>query len=70
MQFLIEVVQTRRATTLPVVLDKLEEQIHRWHMEVAMLQTLNIQMAQAEALRRIEINTTASVIADVADLFI
>ena len=69
-EFLVEVVQTGRATTLPVALDKLEEQIHRWNMEAAMQQALNLQIAQTEALRRIEINTTASVIADVADLFI
>ena len=68
--FLVEVIQTGRATTLPVALDKLEEQIHRWNMESAMHQTLNLQIAQTEALRRIEINTTASVIADVADLFL
>ena len=69
-EFLVEVIQTGRATTLPIAFDKLEEQIHRWNMEAAMLQTLNLQMAQAEALRKIEINTTASVVADIADLFI
>ena len=68
--FLVEVIQTGRATTLPVALDKLEEQIHRWNMEHSMQQQVALQIAQTEALRKIEINTTASVIADVADLFL
>ena len=67
--FLVEVIETGRATTLPMAFDKLEEQIHRWNMEQSMQQQIAIQMAQTEALRRIEINTSASVVADVAGLF-
>lgn len=66
--FLVEVFQTGRANTIPMALDKLEEQIHRWNMEYAMRQTLANQIMQTESLRRIEIGTTASVIADVANL--
>ena len=68
--FIVEVIQTGRATTIPLALDKLEEQIHRWNMEQSMQQQIAIQMAQTEALRRIEINTAASVVADVAGLFL
>lgn len=68
--YIAEVISNGRATTIPIALDKLEEQIHRWNMEQSMQQQIALQIAQTELLRRIEINTTTSVIADVADLFL
>lgn len=67
--FIVEVIQTGRATTIPIALDKLEEQIHRWNMEQSMHQQIALQMAQTEALRKIEVNTAVSAVANVADLF-
>ena len=55
--FIAEVISNGRATTIPIALDKLEEQIHRWNMEQSMQQQIALQIAQTEALRRIEINT-------------
>lgn len=68
--FLVEVIETGRATTLPLAFDKLEEQIHRWNMEQGMQEQISIQMEQTAALRRIEATTAASAAADIASLFL
>ena len=67
--YIAEVISNGRASTIPVALDKLEEQLYRWNMEQNMQRQIELQRAQTEALRRIEINTTASVVADIAGLF-
>ena len=68
--YIVELFRTGRATTMPIALDKLEEQIHRWNMEAVMQQTLANQMVQTQMLRNIQVNTATSVAADVADLFL
>ena len=63
--YLVELFQTGRATSLPVALDKLEEQIHRWNMEWAMQQTLSSQINQLQTLKNIQAATTVSAVAAV-----
>lgn len=67
--YIAEVISNGRATTIPIALDKLEEQLHRWNMERSMQQQISLQIAQTEALRRIQINTAVSAVANVVDLF-
>ena len=42
--YLADLFRTGRATNLPMALDKLEQQIHRWNMEAAAQETLACQM--------------------------
>ena len=67
--YIAEVISNGRAATIPIALDKLEEQLHRWNMEHSMQQQISLQIAQTEALRRIQINTAVSAVANVMDLF-
>lgn len=62
--YLVELFQLGRATTLPVAYDKLEEQIHRWNMEAAMQKTLAYQMYQAQVLRNVQKNAAVSAAAN------
>lgn len=67
--YIAEVISNGRATTIPIALDKLEEQIHRWNMERSMQQQVSLQIAQRESLRRIQTNTAVSAVANVVELF-
>lgn len=74
--YIVELFQTGRATSLPVAFDKLEEQLHRWNLEAAMQEALAYQMCQTEALRKVRSNSavsaaanTVSAVAHLVDLF-
>lgn len=74
--YIVELFETGRATTLPMALDKLEEQIHRWYMEAAMEEAVVYQMNQAAALKKVQTNSavsaaanTVSAVAHIVDLF-
>ncbi|MBQ7358224.1 MAG: hypothetical protein IJW65_05770, partial [Clostridia bacterium] len=54
--FLVELFELGRASSLPEAYDKLEEQLHRWRMEDAMLTLINLQRRQLALLERIETN--------------
>lgn len=62
--YLVELFQLGRATTLPMAYDKLEEQIHRWKMESAMQEALAYQMQQAQALRNVQKSAAVSAAAN------
>lgn len=58
--YIFEVLQTGRATTMPMALDKLEEQLHRWNMEAAMQEALAYQITQTQILRNVQATSAAS----------
>ena len=55
--FIEELFQLGRATTLPEAYDKLEEQLYRWNMENAMGQLINVQIENMKILEDIDLNT-------------
>lgn len=61
--YVLELFQTGRASSVPIALDKLEEQIHRWNMEMAMQQTLAYQISQMQTLHSIQNATTLTAVA-------
>ena len=56
-EFVVELFDLGRASTLPEAYDKLEEQLHRWRMEESMSSMISLQMTHLEFLGRIEFNT-------------
>lgn len=73
LEYMIKLLQTERAQTLPECYDKLEEQIHRWNMEEASAEMLQNQKSMQRDLDDIEtsaaIAAEASVISAVSDIF-
>lgn len=54
--YIEEVFESGRATTIPQALDKFEEQLHRWKLENSMNQYLEIQQIQMENLEKMIID--------------
>lgn len=55
-EYIVELFELGRASTLPEAYDKLEEQLHRWRMEESMSSMISLQMTHLEFLGRIESN--------------
>lgn len=56
-EYLVELFELGRASSLPEAYDKLEEQLHRWRMEESMSAMIGLQSAQLEFLKNIDTNT-------------
>ncbi len=65
--YLVELIETGRADTLPTAIDKLEVQIHYWNMENSMKEQLKIQQTQSDLLVGIALATTVSAISNMCD---
>ena len=56
--FIVELFELERVTSLPDAYDKLEEQLHRWSMESAMSTMITLQTQTLQRLENIEYNTS------------
>lgn len=65
--FMVKAVQTQRATTLAEVIDKFEEQLHRWKIEQANSQMLELQKQQTAHLASIKTSSKISAAANVTN---
>lgn len=66
-EYIVKVVQTERANTVPEALTLFDEQLHRWTMENAQMAMLAEQQAQTAHLKSIKTSSKVNAAANVAN---
>lgn len=66
-EYMVKAVQAKRADTLGEAIDKFEEQLHRWKIEEANAQMVNLQQQQTAHLASIKTSSKVSAAANVAN---
>lgn len=69
-EYMLKVLQTGRASTLGGAIDHFEDQLHRWKVEEANSQMLELQKQQAAQLASIKTSSKVSAAANVTNAFI